>query len=189
MNSSIFSLVPPIRRARGYRLYTADGRRLVDLWQDGGKALLGHTVPQLLNLLKDTASRGLFAPLPYPGALQKLERTVERLFPWGKLRLYNDMGGRRDIWKRAGSRDKIGSSTLPLPENVIDLAYAELPSPGTANHPWVSSGGPMPRMKRTLLSPCFHRNSRLWRNEVPWLFSRWRLYPGRSAPRFGDSRE
>jgi len=135
MNSSIFSLVPPIRRARGYRLYTADGRRLVDLWQDGGKALLGHTVPQLLNLLKDTASRGLFAPLPYPGALQKLERTVERLFPWGKLRLYNDMGGRRDIWKRAGSRDKIGSSTLPLPENVIDLAYAELPSPGTANHP------------------------------------------------------
>jgi len=135
MISSPFSLVPPIRRARGYRLYTADGRRLVDLWQDGGRALLGHTVPRLLNLLKDTASRGLFAPLPYPGALEKLERTVKRLFPWGELRLYNPMGGPTDRWKRLGPWDKIGPPPLPWPETVIDLACSELPPPSTAAYP------------------------------------------------------
>ena len=34
--------VPVIRRARGYRLYGFDGRRCLDLFQDGGRAVLGH---------------------------------------------------------------------------------------------------------------------------------------------------
>ncbi|MDR1129249.1 MAG: hypothetical protein LBL20_08050, partial [Treponema sp.] len=61
-----FRLIPAISRARDFRLYTPDGRRLVDLWQYGGRAILGHTPPSVLREMKNTAERGLFAPLPGP---------------------------------------------------------------------------------------------------------------------------
>jgi hypothetical protein len=62
---ALLNTVPDILRARGFRLYPADGKRLVDLWQNGGAAVLGHTPPNLLHELKNTASRGLFAPFPH----------------------------------------------------------------------------------------------------------------------------
>ena len=76
----LLRLVPRIRRARDYRLYAETGARLVDLWQYGGGAILGHTPPRVLTALKDTASRGLFCPLPsaHDG---RFERTLARLVP------------------------------------------------------------------------------------------------------------
>jgi hypothetical protein len=62
---SLLNTVPFVLRARGFRLYTQDGRRLIDLWQNGGAAVLGHTPPNLLRELKNAASRGLYAPLPH----------------------------------------------------------------------------------------------------------------------------
>jgi len=61
---SLLRLVPTVLRARDFRLYTKSGR-LVDLWQNGGAAVLGHTPPSLLRELKNTASRGLYAPFPH----------------------------------------------------------------------------------------------------------------------------
>jgi hypothetical protein len=83
----LLHLVPPIRRAREFRLYTEDGRRLADLWQYGGAAVLGHTPPGVLRELKNTAERGLFAPLP-----SRLEgrfiKALSRLFPGRVFRVY-----------------------------------------------------------------------------------------------------
>jgi len=56
--------LPVVRRARAYRLYLHDGRRVVDLWQQGGNAVLGHTPLGVLLSLKNTASRGLSASFP-----------------------------------------------------------------------------------------------------------------------------
>jgi hypothetical protein len=81
--------LPPIGRARGYRLYALCGRRFVDLWQYGGRALLGHTPPGLLKTLKNAASRGLFAPLPHP-ARMRLEKALKKLFPGCSFRIYRD---------------------------------------------------------------------------------------------------
>lgn len=81
--------LPRIRRARAYRLYGEEGRRYVDLWLDGGSAVLGHTPPRVLTALKDAASRGLFAPFPSP-ALTRLERTLSRLFPGRTVLVYPD---------------------------------------------------------------------------------------------------
>jgi len=53
-----------VLRAREFRLYTKAGR-LVDLWQNNGAAVLGHTPPSLLREIKNTASRGLCAPFPH----------------------------------------------------------------------------------------------------------------------------
>ena len=90
MMSEDFSLlqsVPAVLRARDFRLYTTDGKRLVDLWQNGGAAILGHTPPSLLRELKNTASRGLYAPFPHflEGRFLK---ALSRIFPGRNFRLY-----------------------------------------------------------------------------------------------------
>jgi hypothetical protein len=87
--SPLLKKLPPLSRARGCRLYTADRRRLVDLWLYGGRALLGHTPLGLLKTLKNTASRGLLAPLPHRD-LYRLERALEKLFPGRIGRIYRD---------------------------------------------------------------------------------------------------
>jgi len=84
---SLLRLVPTILRARDFRLYTQGGQRLVDLWQNNGAAVLGHTPPSLLRELKNTASRGLYAPFPHfmEGRFLK---ALSRLFPNRSFRLY-----------------------------------------------------------------------------------------------------
>jgi len=58
--------LPAIRRARGFYLYDNGGRRFLDLYQDGGRAWLGHRPDGLSLQLKNTLSRGVYAP--YPGS-------------------------------------------------------------------------------------------------------------------------
>ncbi|MDR2479433.1 MAG: hypothetical protein LBD48_08995 [Treponema sp.] len=84
---ALLRLIPPVLRARAFRLYTQGGQRLVDLWQNGGAAALGHTPPFLLRELKNTASRGLFAPLPH-FLEQRFFRALSRLIPGRTFRLY-----------------------------------------------------------------------------------------------------
>ncbi len=88
--SRMMALVPRIRRARGFRLYAESGTRLLDLWQCGGAAALGHTPPRVLLALKDTASRGLFAPFP-GGEAKRLARMLASLVDGRPVvRLYAD---------------------------------------------------------------------------------------------------
>ncbi len=54
----------PIHRAREYRLYDRKGRRYLDLWQSGGRALLGHRPKRTLALVKGVLSQGSNAGLP-----------------------------------------------------------------------------------------------------------------------------
>jgi hypothetical protein len=89
-NNSEYSLlkqVPMVLRARSYRLYTEGGRRLIDLWLNGGAAILGHTPPNFLRELKNTASRGLYAPFPHFSETRFL-KALTRLFPGHCFRLY-----------------------------------------------------------------------------------------------------
>ena len=58
------TLVPPIKRARGYRLYDYRGKRYLDLWHNGGLAILGHRFESLTRELKSVLSRGLIFDLP-----------------------------------------------------------------------------------------------------------------------------
>jgi hypothetical protein len=72
--------LPPIRRAREYHLYDVRGRRYLDLWQEGGRCLLGHRPGRLVPVLKAALSKGLLAELPsvYSGRLQAV---LARMFP------------------------------------------------------------------------------------------------------------
>jgi hypothetical protein len=84
---SLLRLAPQVLRARDYRLYTKGGRRLVDLWQNGGAAILGHTPPSVLREIKNTASRGLYAPFPH-FLEARFFNALSRIFPGRNFRLY-----------------------------------------------------------------------------------------------------
>jgi hypothetical protein len=83
---SLLKLVPDVLRAREFRLYTKAGR-LVDLWQNNGAAVLGHTPPSLLRELKNTASRGLYAPFPH-FMEARYYKALSCIFPNRTFRLY-----------------------------------------------------------------------------------------------------
>jgi hypothetical protein len=84
---ALLHLAPEVLRARDFRLYTRGGRRLVDLWLNGGAAALGHTPKFLLRELKNTAGRGLYAPFPH--FLEgRFIKALSRLFPERTFRLY-----------------------------------------------------------------------------------------------------
>ncbi|MDR3335702.1 MAG: hypothetical protein LBT16_00725 [Treponema sp.] len=94
-------LVPQIRRAREFRLYTAAGGRLTDLWQDGGRAVLGHTPPAVLRELKNTSERGLFAP--FSSHLEgRFFKALSVLFPGRGFRVYQDEASLRRALCKAG---------------------------------------------------------------------------------------
>jgi hypothetical protein len=84
---SLLKQIPLIIRARGFRLYTQKGARLIDLWLNGGAAVLGHTPPNILHELKNTASRGLYSPLPHFTESRYLKALLI-IFPGHTFRLY-----------------------------------------------------------------------------------------------------
>ncbi len=72
--------LPKIRRAREFRLYTADGRRIIDLWQAGGRAILGHRGGGVVSAVKRVLDRGVLTPFPSVQE-RRLEQALGRLFP------------------------------------------------------------------------------------------------------------
>jgi len=129
--------VPPIRRARGFRLYDGAGRRFVDLYQDGGAAVLGHRAPGIVRDVKDALSRGLGSALPsaYEGRLKKLLR---RLFPdHGGISLFSCLHRGLEAASVFLGR-RIGE------EDVRDPACDERPAAASYWRPFLDSGSVKP---------------------------------------------
>ena len=62
--SALMEMLPPIRRARLWRLYAENGRRFLDLWQDGGRGVLGAKGEGLGRVAKAEIDLGRGAPMP-----------------------------------------------------------------------------------------------------------------------------
>jgi len=147
--------IPEVRRARGCRLYTADGGRFVDLWQDGGAAILGRSAPGLLTVLKDTASRGLLSPLPHPSG-RRFESALARLFPGSAFRVYADSCAADAALSGAGydSRGLAGFSDPAMADSALGDSGPEDASdkgPCSLWRPWLDAV-PDPAAHR-ILSP------------------------------------
>lgn len=132
-NAELLSLLPRIRRARGFRLYAESGKRLLDLWQCGGAAALGHTPPRVLLAFKDAASRGLFAAVPSAlGA--RFERALSAL-----------VSGRPVVRCYASEADAdraLVAAGFPLLSAFADPAVDDLSAgcPASLWRPWLSHG-------------------------------------------------
>lgn len=89
MEQSLYKM-PIVVRARGYRLYDLYGKRYIDLYQNNGRAILGHRSEGLLRSMKAVASRGLVSEYPsvYDGRLEKI---LKLLFPeYPVFRIYRN---------------------------------------------------------------------------------------------------
>jgi len=80
--------VPRIRRARGFRLYDAAGRRYLDLWQAGGEAILGHRPARAAAAVKAALDRGLAAAVPTAWEARLLAALAARFPAYRTFRLY-----------------------------------------------------------------------------------------------------
>jgi hypothetical protein len=109
-DASLLRHLPPVLRARGFRLYLDGNRRIVDLWQDNGAAILGHTPPAVLRELKNSAERGLFAPLPH-FTEHRFIKALSQLFPGKAIRVYSD---------NASLRRALAAASIPADTPVID---------------------------------------------------------------------
>lgn len=74
----LFDLIPEINRGRGYRLY-GGGRRFLDFYQEGGKAIIGCRQKGLGSTLKNEVDKGFFSPLPSK-YYRRLCRALRTLF-------------------------------------------------------------------------------------------------------------
>jgi hypothetical protein len=119
--NSLLRTLPPVLRARDFYLYTPGrrkaGGRLVDLWQNGGGAILGHKPPAVLRDFKNAASRGLLSPLPHP-LEQRLFKALGRIFPRRVFRIYAAGTSPAAVWEAAG---------LPPPGPTADPAVFPWP--------------------------------------------------------------
>jgi hypothetical protein len=97
-DTSLLRLIPPVLRTRDYHLYLEDKKtvkegelknRLVDLWLDGGKALLGRKPPQVLKEFKNSAERGLLSPFPHPQE-KRFIKALTQLFPNRSFHIFTD---------------------------------------------------------------------------------------------------
>ena len=96
-----------IRRARGYYLYTEKNVRLLDLWLDGGKAILGRRTGQANLVCKQFLDKGLTGSLPTKADVQ-LRRALESLLPdYPIIRWYETQD----------KAERIAGSVLPAGQN------------------------------------------------------------------------
>jgi len=130
----LLRLVPAVLRARAFRLYADGGgekRRLVDLWQNGGAAALGHAPPRQLRELKNAAARGLLAPFPH-FLEARLAKALSRIFPGRDIRLHASppeglealaANGSAALWRAFLSTD----APLSVPESSPPVLIPVLP--------------------------------------------------------------
>ena len=87
MNMIGKELCPAVKRARDFKLYTYDGRVLLDLYRENGRAFSGHKSGKLVLTLKNAAEQGVFCSYPsvYGGRLQKALRTLFPAFPYSAV--------------------------------------------------------------------------------------------------------
>ncbi len=74
----IHTFLPEVNRARDCRLYDRKGNRYLDLWRNGGRALLGHRPDRVYKELKNVLQKGIVAEYPsvYTSRLKKALRAL-----------------------------------------------------------------------------------------------------------------
>lgn len=156
--SSRRPVLPEIHRARDYHLYDGNGRRYLDLYQNGGRAILSHRPKGLAKRLKGVVDRGLWGD--YPSVYtRRLETVLRKLFPaHPELRLYataeravaaaggavtdpalgggpGDAGGPRAAWWRPFLPMDAGTAAPALLLPVLPFPASFAPQPVCAARP------------------------------------------------------
>jgi hypothetical protein len=134
--ASLLRLLPPIRRARDYRLYAEDGSRFLDLWQDGGRGVLGAKGTGLGTILKAEVDKGRAKPLPSLDEARLEKEILSRWPAFTTIRFYaNAERAEAAIARAFGQEGKLGASGAlgdGASALVFDPARREAPEAGNA---------------------------------------------------------
>jgi hypothetical protein len=155
----LLRFLPRVLRARDSRLYLEGGKRLVDLWLHGGRAILGHKPPRVLLELKNAAERGLFSPLPH-SMEKRFIKALGEIFPGRAFRIYPDPASLRRVLEKTGfvisneqlaisNEQKAGSNGQNARGVYIWRPFLEAPSLDTS----AGDGGKAPVMIPVLPLP------------------------------------
>lgn len=108
-------MLPAIKRARGRYVYGTDGRRYLDCFLNGGRAILGHRPPKVSTVLKDVISTGRCGE--YPSEFDdRLAKLLFRVIPThGVVRLYPNESAALDAVSRV-----IGRECVPMDPARVD---------------------------------------------------------------------
>jgi hypothetical protein len=123
-DEELLRLLPRVLRARDFHLYTGGGKRLVDLWLQGGRAVLGHKPPGVLLELKNAAERGLFSPFPHPQE-RRLTKALAVFFPGRSFRFYNDPSSMYKALEKALSAEGKPFNRSAIPDPAFPASDAE----------------------------------------------------------------
>jgi hypothetical protein len=98
---------------------------VVDLWQYGGAAILGHTPSAVSREVKNSAERGLFVPMSH-FMEGRFIKAVSQLFVGKEIRVYQDAASLCHALDVAGISDTIAdpaliSAPLPLSSQTVVL--------------------------------------------------------------------
>jgi hypothetical protein len=131
IDRSLLNLLPPLRRARGDRLYGPDQKHWVDLWKQDGAWLLGHRPEGAAKEWKNQLDKGLaaWAPSLWP---RRLEPLVRQLVPGTvAVRIFrnDDRAPEAPLWRPWDDGETISSVmrlVLPTgPGQAVAVAYSE----------------------------------------------------------------
>jgi hypothetical protein len=130
-DEELLRLLPRVLRARDFHLYTEGGKRLVDLWLQGGRAILGHKPPGVLLELKNAAERGLFTPLPHP-LERRFAKALAVFFPDRLFRFYNDPSSMYHAVEKALSSEGAPFQCSAIPDPAFPAGKTMALAPGWA---------------------------------------------------------
>jgi hypothetical protein len=130
IDPALLNLLPPLRRARGDRLYGPDAKHWVDLWKQDGAWLLGRRPEGAAREWKNQLDKGLagWAPSLWPRRLLPL---VKQLLPGAQaVRLFRnvDRAPLAPLWRPWDDRPApdTGAARLVLPTGpaqAVAVAY------------------------------------------------------------------
>jgi hypothetical protein len=123
-DEGLLRLLPRVLRARDFHIYTEGGKRLVDLWLQGGRAVLGHKPPGVLLELKNAAERGLFSPFPHP-LERRLTKALTVFFPDRSFRFYNDPPSMYKALEKAFPSESASFQAATIPDPAFPDSNAE----------------------------------------------------------------
>ena len=110
--------IPEINRARGYFLYTADGKRYLDMALDGGRLVMGHRQKGYGQALKNAIDKGILPGFPSPYA-HRLKQAMRALF--GKDCFVYLFKGEEHAKAAIASHGLDYTLWRPLGSNALDL--------------------------------------------------------------------
>jgi hypothetical protein len=119
--------IPEINRARGYYVYTANGKRYLDMALEGGRLVMGHRQKGYALAMKNAIDKGILPGYPSPYA-HRLKQAVCKLLGHNCfVYLFSSEERAREAIGALNAPDLINDPINPLEILILPVPFAFAP--------------------------------------------------------------